>query len=82
MSNAVPDILAAALSLSDGDRASLAYELLVSLKPPGVMSDNDPRLGEELQHRLDAHAADPSSAMELDEVTRRVRQALQERRKS
>jgi putative addiction module component (TIGR02574 family) len=82
MSSAMPDILAAALSLPDGDRANIAYELLASLKPPGIMSDDDPQLGQELQHRLDAHSVDPSSALDLDDVSGRVRQALQERRQS
>jgi putative addiction module component (TIGR02574 family) len=82
MSNAMPDILAAALTLSDGDRAVLAYELLGSLKPPSIRSDDDEQLSEEFQRRLDAYEQDPSRASDLDDVDRRIRTAIQQRRQS
>lgn len=82
MENALPEILAAALSLPDGDRANIAYELLASLKPPGVWSDDDPGFAAELQRRMDEYERDPSTAMSIDDVNRRLRQALADHRKS
>lgn len=82
MSNAMPDILAAALTLSDGDRAVLAYELLGSLKPPSLRGDDDVHLSEELQRRVDAYEQDPTRASDLDDVDHRIRSAIQQRRPS
>jgi putative addiction module component (TIGR02574 family) len=81
MNHAVPEILAAALSLPEGDRANIAYELLASLKTTEIWSHDDPEFGEELQRRLDAHERDPSAALDLEDVSQRVRQALAERLK-
>ncbi len=81
MNHVVPEILAAALSLPDDDRANIAHELLASLKPPGIWSIDDPKFGEELQRRLDACERDPSAALDFDEVSQRLQQALAERRR-
>jgi len=78
----MPDVLAAALLLSDGERATLAYELLGSLKPPSALSDDDRGLTDELQRRLEAYELDPTTAVEFDDMDRRIRQALQQRRTS
>ncbi len=78
----MPDILAAALSLPDGERANIAYELLQSLKSPGIMDEDDPGFADELQRRLDAHDADPTQADDWENVSKRIHAAIEKRQKS
>jgi len=73
------EILTAALSLPDGDRAGMAYRLLQSLKPPGVLSDGDPELEGELERRVAAYEAGETSASDWEEVSRRLRDQLEKR---
>lgn len=82
MSIVASDRLSAAMSLPESDRASIAYELLHSLKPPGVLSEDDPGLLAELERRSAALDRDPSLGIPLEEADRRIRQILQERRQS
>jgi len=82
MSTIASDLLSAAMSLPESDRASIAYELLHSLKPPGILSEDDPGLLEELERRSAALDRDPSLGIPFEEVDRRIRQKLAERRKS
>jgi hypothetical protein len=65
MSNAMPDTLAAALSLSDGDRAVLAYELLGSLPAPSALNEDDESLSLQLQQRLDSWNQDPTRKVDV-----------------
>jgi hypothetical protein len=51
------NILDAALSLSDPERASLAYRLLRSLKPPRVLSDSEADFDSELERRVNDNDA-------------------------
>jgi putative addiction module component (TIGR02574 family) len=81
MSTGVSNILFAAMSLPESDRASIALELLHSLRPPGVLSEEDPGFFEELERRSDAHDRDPSRALPWDEVERSIRQSLKDSRK-
>lgn len=72
-------VLDAALSLSDDDRANLAYQLLQSLKPVGIMSESDSGFGEELERRLADYESGKSHAAEWDDVAMRLRNALDAR---
>ena len=77
-----PDIFDAALNLPDEDRASLAYRLLQSLTPPGVVSDGDERFEAELERRLADYDAGKTEASDWGEVAARLRKTLQERTSS
>ncbi len=66
------NLLDAALSVSDTQRAGLAYRLLRSLKPPTVMSEDDPALEAELDRRVDAYESGESAAEDWDDVSRWV----------
>jgi putative addiction module component (TIGR02574 family) len=80
MSNAMPEILAAALSLPDGERANIAYELLQSLKPPGIMDEDDEGFSAELQRRIDGYEQDPSRAEDWEAASQQIRDAIKQRR--
>jgi putative addiction module component (TIGR02574 family) len=67
----------AALNLPDDDRASLAFQLLQSLKPAGVLSEDDPQLEPELQRRSEAFESGQSQAADWDDVAARLRKALE-----
>ena len=82
MSIGSSDILSAALSLPEDQRASLALELLHSLRPPGILSEDDPGFEEELQRRIDAFERDPTSGIPWEEAHRRIRDDLNSRRVS
>ncbi len=47
-------VLNVALSMSETQRAGLAYQLLCSLKPPTVTCDESPAFEAELDRRVDA----------------------------
>ena len=82
MSDDSIDILDAALSLSDPERASLAYRLLQSLKPPKVVSDADANFEVELERRVEDYEAGRTTASDWDAVAERLRTKLQERNSS
>ena len=77
-----PRCIAKPRALPESDRASIAYELLHSLKPPGILSEDDAGLHEELERRSAALDRDPSLGIPFDEADRRIRQQLKERRQS
>jgi putative addiction module component (TIGR02574 family) len=81
MSAGASDILSAALSLPENERASIAFELLDSLRPPGILSENDPGFLAELERRSEAIHRDPSIGIPWEEVDRQIRQKLKDRRK-
>ena len=81
MSNITLDMLAAVLGLPEADRAQLASELLSSLPPPSAAIDEEV-FGAELQRRLDVHEQDPSIADDWENVSRRLREALENHRQS
>ncbi|RIK76400.1 MAG: hypothetical protein DCC67_13980 [Planctomycetota bacterium] len=80
MSTGHVDILNAALALSEGERAAIAFELLHSLKPPMALSEDDPALFEELDRRMDAYERDSSTAQDWKDVSSGVKQMLRDRR--
>jgi putative addiction module component (TIGR02574 family) len=82
MSTGASEILSAALSLSDDERASIAYELLHSLKPSGILSEDDPNFLAELERRAEAFDRGETTAHDWEEVSRELRQMLRERRSS
>ena len=69
-------IYGTALALPEESRAELAYQLLQSLKPPAVLSEEDPGFSAELDRRVDAYEAGETSASDWDDVSARLRQAL------
>jgi putative addiction module component (TIGR02574 family) len=79
MSTDSPNILDAALNLSDQERASLAYRLLQSLKPPELVSEGDVKFESELERRVEDYEAGRTSASDWDEVATRLQAKLQER---
>jgi len=82
MNLSVADILAAAMSLPEEDREALAVQLLRSLRPPGVLSEDDPNFFAELDHRVDALERGETKARDWEEVSRELRQQLRQRRRS
>ena len=82
MSNEHPSIVDAALNLPDPERASLAYRLLQSLKPPRVLSDASGQFESELDRRVDDYEAGRTSASEWDEAASRLRAKLKTRESS
>ncbi len=82
MSNEIPSIVDAALNLSDPERASLAYRLLQSLKPPKVLSDGDSQFESELDRRVENYEARRTTASDWDEVASRLQAKLKERESS
>jgi putative addiction module component (TIGR02574 family) len=81
MSTDSTNIFAAALTLPDSERADLAFQLLETLRPPAVMSEDDPQFVKELDRRMANYAAE-STAASIDEVTTRIRNALRNRKPS
>ena len=71
------ELLDAAIALPEDERADLAYQLLQSLKPPGL-SEDDPGYFEELQRRSDAYDADPSSGFDWEDVYEEMKRELRE----
>lgn len=69
-------ILDAALTLSDTERAGLAYRLLCSLRPPTVISDEQPAFEAELERRVDAYESGQSVAADWQDVSQRLRDRL------
>lgn len=82
MSNETPNIVDAALSLSDPERASLAYRLLQSLKPPKLLSDADGHFEAELERRVEDYEAGRTDASDWDDVASRLQARLKKRESS
>lgn len=72
------ELLSAAMALPDDQRAGLAYKLLQSLKPPGVPSDADRALEAELDRRVTAYETGETTADDWQNVSERLRRALDE----
>jgi putative addiction module component (TIGR02574 family) len=75
-------IFAAALSLPDDDRANLAYQLLQSLKPAGILDEDDPQMDDLLQRRIDDYESGQSDAADWEDVALRLRQTLDGKKSS
>ena len=67
------EIYGTAMALPEQSRAELAYQLLQSLKPPAVLSDDDPGILMELERRVDAYEAGATSASDWDDVSARLK---------
>jgi putative addiction module component (TIGR02574 family) len=80
MSAEPAEILTAALSLPDDQRAGLAYKLLQSLKPPGLAGEDDPGLEAELERRVAAYDRGETTASDWQDVSERIRGALEKRK--
>jgi putative addiction module component (TIGR02574 family) len=79
MSTNLSQVFDAALGLSDEDRASLAYRLLQSLRPPGVCSDIDLGFERELERRVADYDSGKTEASDWDDVASRLREALEQK---
>jgi putative addiction module component (TIGR02574 family) len=75
-------IFDAALHLSDDDRANLAYQLLQTLKPPRILDEDDPRLDDMLQRRIEKYESGESEASNWEDVAARLRQTLDRKHSS
>ena len=82
MNTGFSDIVAAALTLSDADRAALAYQMLDSLREPHGLGEDDERYFAELERRSAAYLDGSSVPSDLSDVEKRMRQSLRERRPS
>lgn len=82
MSTDTSAIFAAALTLPDSERADLAFQLLGSLRPPSILSEDDPHFADELNRRTQDFENGTTSAASVDDVTARIRGTLRSRRSS
>ena len=82
MSSNSSELFDAALSLPEADRASLAYQLLQSLKPPATICEMEGRFEAELERRVADYDAGKTQASDWDEVAARMQRALRERSSS
>jgi len=82
MSSNSHDLFDAALSLSDLERANLAFQLLQSLTPPATICKEDGEFEAELERRVADYDAGKTKASDWDEVAARLQRALQERSSS
>jgi putative addiction module component (TIGR02574 family) len=76
MSTDSANLFDAALQLPDDDRANLAYQLLQSLKPAGILDEDDSQLDVLLEQRLERYESGESQAADWDDVAARLRKSL------
>jgi putative addiction module component (TIGR02574 family) len=76
MSTDSANLFDAALQLPDDDRANLAYQLLQSLKPAGVLAEDDSQFDAELEQRLARFERGESQAADWNDVAIRLRDSL------
>lgn len=69
-----------ALSLPEEQRLHLANELLASVKPPGVMSVDDPGFLDEIRRRCDEIDRGEAKTVSADEALQSIRESLQAQR--
>ena len=79
MTTRLSEVFEAALRLPDAERARLVYRLLQSLKPPGIVSDDDVAFEAELERRVSEYDAGKTEASDWNEVATRLRKALRRR---
>jgi len=77
MSSDSSSFIASALGLPDDERANLAYQLLQSLPPPGVLDVEESTFADELDRRASDYAEGKIGAAEWDDAVRRLRDELQ-----
>jgi hypothetical protein len=66
-----------ALSLPQSQRADLAFQLLLSLEPPGELVDTE-KFGAMLHERVESHRRGEMGSLSLDEARAVIRQRLSE----
>lgn len=74
------DFLDFALSLPEEQRLHLANELLASIKPPGVMSVDDPGFLDEIRRRSDEIKSGKAQTVSVEEALQSIREALRAQR--
>lgn len=62
------DLFAQALGLPERERAALAVELLASLRPDGILDEEDPALLAEVERRAERVRSGESQGLDWDEV--------------
>ena len=67
-------ILNAALALLYEVRMDLAKQLWNSLKPPGIMSEDNPGFAAEIRRRCEASDTSDGESMSSDDVIQRLRE--------
>jgi putative addiction module component (TIGR02574 family) len=80
MSTDSADFLNAALNLPESERAAVAYHLLQSLNPPGILGEDDADFSAELERRAQDREEGRASAADWDDVAERLRDALRQKR--
>jgi putative addiction module component (TIGR02574 family) len=66
-----------ALSLPQSQRADLAFQLLLSLEPPGELVDTE-KFGAELHNRVESYRRGTTESLSLEEARAVIRQRLAE----
>jgi hypothetical protein len=66
-----------ALSLPQPQRADLAFQLLLSLKPPGELVDSE-TFSEEFQARVESYRRGTTASLSLGEARAVIRKRLRE----
>jgi hypothetical protein len=79
MSMPQEQVFESALSLPQSQRADLAFQLLLSLEPPGELVDSK-RLGQQLRERVESYRQGTIGSVRLDETRAVIRQRLTEGR--
>lgn len=80
MSTASVDVFSLALALPESQRLALATELLHSVKPPGVLSIDDPGFKEEIQRRRAEIDSGTATMIDGDTAMAQIRETLRQRR--
>jgi hypothetical protein len=70
------EVISLALALSESDRLEVAAELLASVKPPHVLSVEDPGFAEEIRRRCADIEAGTAKLLDYDESMARIRASL------
>lgn len=76
------ELIDMALLLPESDRLQIAGELLASVKPPGVMSVDDPGFIEEIQRRCEEIDAGTAVLVDYETAMAGIRESLKARRQS
>lgn len=76
------DLLDMALTLPDEQRLHLATELLASVRPPGVLSVDDPGFLDEIRRRSEEIERGEAKLVSVDEALQSIRESLRKHRSS
>jgi hypothetical protein len=70
------EVISLALALPESARLEVAAELLASVKPPGVLSADDPGFAEEIRRRCNEVDAGKAELLDYQESMARIRANL------